>query len=154
MARATKDLYWEIALARRELPVPCDECEEPVVAGVVHHIDENPDNNERENLMILHRGCHTRIHLSGPKSPAHLAKLKAANRSGAPEVRAKISATLTGVPHTKERRANQSAAQRARFARDRGKPVPALRARTECEKCGGMFNPCWMTRHRQEGKCT
>lgn len=28
----------------------------------VHHIDENPGNNERENLICLCQGCHLAVH--------------------------------------------------------------------------------------------
>ena len=113
--------YHEVALADRSFPVPCDECGGPVesfkekTGGVVHHVDENPENNDSSNLMILHRGCHAKVHLSGSKSELHIEALRLANKSSSDEVRAKIAASLRGVHHTEERRRNQSAAQRRRF---------------------------------------
>ena len=29
---------------------------------VVHHIDDNPLNNERSNLVVMERDMHTRLH--------------------------------------------------------------------------------------------
>lgn len=33
--------------------------------GDVHHRDENPSNNSRENLYLMHHGCHTSNHMLG-----------------------------------------------------------------------------------------
>jgi 5-methylcytosine-specific restriction protein A len=43
----------------------CEACEDRGFARpatIVHHRDENPRNNSRENLMSLCRDCHEKIH--------------------------------------------------------------------------------------------
>jgi len=35
----------------------------------IHHIDSNHENNDPENLMWMHGGCHTSFHSTGEKHP-------------------------------------------------------------------------------------
>lgn len=41
----------------------------PVEGEVIHHIDENPFNNEFENLQLMTRGEHIILHNTGKKRP-------------------------------------------------------------------------------------
>ena len=45
-----------------------DKCEKCGKTGKldIHHIDENPNNNNLENLMCLCRSCHMKIHRPKP----------------------------------------------------------------------------------------
>lgn len=74
-------------------PYVCVFCPEAVLAisaktkflkrddGVVHHQDHDRENNELENLVAAHHGCHVSHHMTGvPKSAEHREKLAAALR--------------------------------------------------------------------------
>ena len=42
----------------------CQQCQidSPTLILNVHHIDYNPQNNEPDNLVVLCRDCHVRLH--------------------------------------------------------------------------------------------
>ena len=47
---------------------PCAFCGEPLNSDatlVVHHIDENRNNNDLDNLVGMHNGCHRSHHTGG-----------------------------------------------------------------------------------------
>jgi len=44
-----------------ERGVTCEECHK-TKAVLVHHIDENPRNNNQSNLKLLCRDCHRAVH--------------------------------------------------------------------------------------------
>ena len=58
--------YRRIAFNEFELEMVCSKCgtEENLC---VHHIDENRNNNSKENLLVVCRGCHTSLHAKNNK---------------------------------------------------------------------------------------
>lgn len=104
-------------------PWPCylDGCDEPVVDLFVHHIDEDPTNNDPGNLTAIHRGCHNALHHAGAKrapfTEEHRRKLSESNRrrTMSDETRRKISESLTGRKASAETRAKMSASHIARY---------------------------------------
>ena len=77
MSRANYVLVW---LTARALPAPCYFCGEEVHElrvwrdrvkpdtrdrGVIHHIDEDRENNDPDNLVIAHARCHNAYHNIG-----------------------------------------------------------------------------------------
>jgi len=64
----------------------CEKCWKIEWIICVHHVDENPWNNEKDNLQILCDFCHKRLHLTGNKyclwrklSKEHKEKLRKAS---------------------------------------------------------------------------
>ena len=150
MARRARFYYQSIALAGRDLPVPCDECGEDVVdfhggnsgvaeSGEVHHIDEDPENNDVSNLMILHHGCHTRIHFAGqPKSESHREALSRAWTDERRALQLEINRRVwTGRKHRLETKLKMRTPRR----------------RVRCSDCGREYAVNWINRHVDEGKC-
>jgi hypothetical protein len=93
-------------------PWDCYGCHKPVRELLVHHIDENPLNDDPANLAAMHEPCHVRLHHGGkPKSVEHRAKISEANRGRvlSAETRAKIGAKSRGRKHSAETRAKMSA---------------------------------------------
>lgn len=149
MARRSRLIYWDIALDGRELPVPCEYCDELVLdfhgsngdelSGEVHHVDNNPGNNERSNLMIVHHSCHTAIHFKGvSKSEAH---------------RQALSNTWTD-----ERREQQAARNRETWTGRKHHPeivekMRGPRKRVVCYDCKKEYALNWINRHKTEGRC-
>lgn len=89
-------------------PWPCAFCRQEVeklglrgkLAGLVHHLDGNHDNDAPENLSAAHRGCHTTYHLSGRVNSLETRLKRGASLRGKPlsaEHRAKLSAARTGL---------------------------------------------------------
>lgn len=98
-------------------PWRCHGCGELVTKLFVHHIDEDPSNNDLSNLVAMHDPCHRSLHHRGKHvsletrqkmSEAHRGK----HRSS--ETRQKISASMLGKPKTEEHRQNISDGQRRR----------------------------------------
>ena len=52
---------------------------------VVHHIDQDPTNNDQSNLITLHSRCHLRLH----------AKLRSLTEAGRIILSAKLRSTIT-----------------------------------------------------------
>lgn len=52
----------------------CSVCEENKEGLFLHHIDENPRNNNRKNLMVVCRTCHTSIHHKGKSNKKKAAR--------------------------------------------------------------------------------
>lgn len=82
-------------------PWPCYGCREPVESDelLIHHLDEDPWNNNPENLVAMHRPCHFSLHKKGiPHSDEHRLHISLARRGHpvTPETRAKISASSLG----------------------------------------------------------
>lgn len=56
-------------LAREHRKDKCEDC--PATENLqVHHIDENPQNNDPANLATLCASCHTKRHWAAGKKPA------------------------------------------------------------------------------------
>jgi hypothetical protein len=136
-------------------PWTCHKCGELVekigharMDGNVHHLDEDPFNNELQNIVMMHVVCHQREHppteeqkiaisekLKGRPSPTKGMRFPA-------EVNAKKampgeSNPFYGKTHTEETRAKMRKPKR----------------RVTCEHCGGDYAANWLERHRREGKC-
>lgn len=134
-------------------PWNCHKCGEIVekigqarMDGNVHHLDEDPWNNEPGNLVVMHTVCHLREHpiteemkkqisekLKGRPSPTKGMRFSA-------EVNAKKSMPgeknpFFGKQHTAETRAKMS------------KP----RRRVTCDDCGEEYAINWLSRHRATG---
>ena len=69
--------------------------------SVIHHVDDNPWNDDINNLTIMHHACHMKHHRD-KRPPVSL------------ETRAKMSAWQKGKPKSAEARANISAAAKRR----------------------------------------
>lgn len=115
------------------LPHPCFFCEEPVTQwgrlrddGLIHHVDDDPTNNVHENLVVAHRSCHTSYHSS--------------SRPRTLEQRQRVRHALVGVPHSTERRSNQSVANKRVWASKKN-------VRTPCPYCKKPYGHNWLTRH-------
>lgn len=164
-----------------DLPHPCAVCGEIVERwgkyredGTIHHIDGDWTNNRLDNLEVVHMKCHVGLHWDET-----LGEYSRAPKSE--EVRAKISASLTGRTDSDEVRRNKSKAAKASYASGRksaggrakgstDEPVPcsfcpqmvkpANLARHErghdgdpCDICGVPYTPYMMKRHRYNGWC-
>lgn len=114
--------------------------------GNVHHLDEDPWNNEPENLVVMHVLCHQRAHPPTPEQrEAISAKLKGRpsptkGMRFSAEVNAKKSMPgesnpFYGKTHTDETRQKMS------------KP----RKRVTCDDCGEEYAINWIQRHRRTG---
>jgi hypothetical protein len=106
-----------------EGPWPCyADCGEPVLPGklCVHHIDEDPWNNDPSNLASMHLGCHMRFHTLGKTRPPftdeHRNNIRTAQTKlmASAENRQRISDALIGRTLTDEHRKNISEAQRGK----------------------------------------
>lgn len=137
-------------------PWLCHKCHETVekigvgrMDGNVHHLDEDPWNNEPENLVVMHTVCHQREH---PPTEEQKAAISATLR-GRPsptkgmrfsaEVNAKKSMPgeknpFFGKTHTAEARARMSASRRKRVT---------------CKFCGEEYSVLWINRHRKNDVC-
>lgn len=120
-----------------DLPHPCayEPCNELVTElkvsglghgvratqGIIHHVDEDPTNNDPSNLQIMHHSCHRKHHTTGVPA-AH---------GYTQEVRDKISATLTGRRHPDEMKAKISATMKGRAPANIGE-LTKSRSRCEC----------------------
>lgn len=136
-------------------PWPCHKCGETVekigqarMDGNVHHLDEDPFNNELANLVVMHVLCHQREHpptaeqkiaisrkLKGRPSPTKGMKFSA-------EVNAKKSMPgeknpFFGKTHSDETRAK----------------MRGPREKIPCEFCGEPYAKSWIARHRRDGVC-
>lgn len=102
-------------------PYACYGCKMPVhffESLLVHHIDEDHQNDNPLNLSAMHHGCHSRLHRDGYKaSDETRAKMSAAfmGRVMSPERRAQISRSQTGLKRSDQAKANMSAAQKGRI---------------------------------------
>lgn len=96
---------------------------------LVHHRDENPANNAIDNLELIRRGDHSRLHNTGRTrteserlltsqalkgrilTPEHLEKMKkaATGKRLSPETRLLLSNMSAGVPKSKETKARMQA---------------------------------------------
>ncbi len=126
-------------------PYTCYFCGESVTistgkqlnALVIHHLDEDPWNNDPTNLRAAHNECHSRHHIL---SPEHRTNLLAAltGHTVSPETRSKISQAKKGKPsyiRTPETLAKQSAAFK-------GKPLTAeTRAKLSAVSIGSIRTP-------------
>lgn len=88
-------------------PYPCDFCDKQVTVmghkGVIHHRDENKDNDAIENLGAAHKGCHNVHHKIGQDHPPEVLEQLRLLHLGAkrsPETRQRISDALKGKPGT------------------------------------------------------
>jgi hypothetical protein len=109
-------------------PWPCDGCGEPVerlggsttpTTGIVHHVDENPRNNDIANLRAMHHACHVAHHngkrIVSPESRARMSAAQKRRRANEPpEVRDRFVRSMTGKAHTAEVRRKISVAQRGK----------------------------------------
>jgi hypothetical protein len=97
-------------------PWPCERCDELVISvgggnnrntGVVHHADENHDNNEVSNLRVMHQSCHIAHHnnvrfISKESRQRMSVAQKNRRAKEPPEVRDKFIKSMTGRTHTPE----------------------------------------------------
>lgn len=156
--------YHRIALkAYGPLPVVC-RCGELVRKlsdndGVVHHKDENVDNNDPSNLEIMHHGCHSSYHHTGRQPSAETRakmSMSATGRPMSPEARAKMSVSRTGHSVSEETRRKIGDANRGRKMSDeqrallseqrRGKIHGSAAIIVECE-CGKRTTQLAMGMH-------
>jgi hypothetical protein len=118
-------------------PWSCYDCGELVSRGElhVHHVDEDRGNDDPQNLVAMHNGCHMRLtHTGHLLTPEHRAKISSANRGRRwmPEQKAKFSQSLReayiagrwhvalhNTPHSEEARRKIGDAQRAYRSRAR-----------------------------------
>lgn len=113
MEKHVQNKQWEhvkVFLANNIEPFTCGFCDGEVIKTelLVHHQDENHDNNDPVNLVAMHRGCHTSHHKRGTVYPEHVRNSMAVSHFGnspSEETRAKISAALKGKPWSEARRA-------------------------------------------------
>lgn len=113
-------VYVKVFIAHHgDPPYVCEHCGELVVqltgrtkgCGVVHHKDENRQNNDISNLAAMHRECHVSHHNKDkPRRPmtederqAHSERLK--KRFADPDVKEKLSKIRRGKPWSEARRA-------------------------------------------------
>lgn len=160
-ATRDRELYHAVALATYgPLPVVC-RCGKPVHTlgehvdvqhrdiGVVHHKNENHQDNRPENLEIMHFGCHQRHHKTGKRhAPEVIEQIRQKNRGRkqSPEEIARRSVSLRGRKTSAETRAKISAANRGRECSSemkqalsehyRGKLVGAATMQSKCLTCG------------------
>ena len=95
-------------------PWPCYGCDEPVTQDEVHihHIDEDPTNDDPSNLASMHQPCHNRLHLLGRKQSDETRQKRSRTMTGrtlSPEHAAKARVAFKGRKHSAETRARMSA---------------------------------------------
>jgi hypothetical protein len=87
---------------------------------VIHHLDENPWNNDPSNLVAMHNPCHMRHHHLGKPMPPFTDERRERVRAVQTQVmasvenRQRISDALRGKKLTDEHRKNISEAQRGK----------------------------------------
>lgn len=103
-------VVWEMAYG----PIPDGYC--------VHHRNLDHADNRLENLELIARGAHTRLHCAGkPKSPEHRAKLSEANKG---------NQNWKGKHHSQDAKDKIAEAKKGRTSWNRGiSPSPDTRAR-------------------------
>lgn len=79
---------------------------------LVHHIDENPENNTIENLELLNRALHMTCHRTGKCHTSESIKLMSQNRKGKT---AGEKNPMYGKQHSFETRRKMSESQKQRF---------------------------------------
>lgn len=85
-------------------PWVCYGCDELVTELMVHHLDEDHENNDPNNLVAMHHPCHSRLHHTG--------------KIVSDETRAKIAGTRRGVPRSKETKRKISVANHGKKLSD------------------------------------
>ena len=121
-------------------PWACEMCDLSG-ADVVHHKDENRDNNEFSNLAGVHRTCHLRYH--------------GRRRVKSAEEKEKISLGRLGKgtgPRSEQARANMNAARFGRVVSvdTREKMRASLLAQSrKCSSCGMISIPAALGRHQK-----
>lgn len=65
--KRNKYLYNNLAYNVYKLEKVCEECWQDKWKICIHHIDENPCNNEKDNLKILCHSCHIILHKTWKK---------------------------------------------------------------------------------------
>ena len=63
---STTPTYHKIVFENFKLDKICSICG-TIKDICVHHIDENRNNNSKENLLVVCRGCHTSLHAKNNK---------------------------------------------------------------------------------------
>jgi len=104
---------------------------------VIHHIDGNHDNDDPENLMIVHFGCHISLHKTGNQYWG--------GRKHTEGTRKKISLTNTGKHHSEEAKKKISLAKIGKHLSEETKKKMSL-ART------GDKNHMYGKHHSEEAK--
>lgn len=125
--------------AHGEPPYVCTGCNEVMhTLEVVHHADEDCENNALENLEPMHRACHVRYHAHSIETRAKMSDAQR-GRTFSPETRAKISAAAQGRTVSPETRAKISA---------------AIHEPVMCSACGKSYRGAWVTGHVTRGLCS
>lgn len=131
----------------------CEICKDPFDdeeyrwKRMTHHIDGNHDNDDPENLMEVHFGCHSRLHgrkglfILGKKfSSKHKKQISIANsgknnpmfgKHHSEEAKRRISKANTGRKRSKESRDKQSKSLRGRrFSEEHKRKISEARTGT------------------------
>lgn len=109
--------------------------------GTIHHRDGDHTNNDPANLAPAHMGCHVSHHLKGQVPYERT-----------PEIRAKVSASLTGKTQSAETRAKRGESLRRAYAEGRrtappGRPKGTIQPKVQCPECPRMISVSNLTRH-------
>jgi NUMOD3 motif len=121
--------YWTVWLAEKGSgPWVCSWCKEPVISlgggtsqdGVIHHIDEDHNNNDIANLQAMHHACHVSHHLTDKPGRVQGQKRTQEQRQRMSEV------WKTRGPVSDEARHNMSEAHKGKKASDETKRKQSL----------------------------
>jgi ribosomal protein L37AE/L43A len=138
-------------------PWQCYSCAKEVVKigrdsddGNIHHLDEDVTNDTPGNLVIMHAVCHQHFH--GPPTEDERRRISAKLKGRpsptkgmkfSPEVNAKKSMPGELNPFYGRKHASDTLTV-----------MRQPRRRRVCPDCGVEYALNWLTRHKQEGKCT
>jgi hypothetical protein len=136
-------------------PWTCHECNEPVTTigqarmdGNVHHLDEDPWNNDPANLVVMHVLCHRREH-GTPMTAREKISEKLKGR-----VSPTKGMTFSAEVNAKKGRSGEANAMHGkRHSEETLERMRKPRTRITCEHCGVDYASSWIERHRQDGQC-
>lgn len=144
--------YWTVI---GDGPWSCHKCGELVkkigqarMDGNVHHLDEDPWNNEPENLVVMHVVCHQREHPPTEEQKAAISKKLTGRPS--PTKGMKFSAEVNAK---KSRPGESNAFFGKTHTEETLIKMRAPRKRAKCDDCGEEYAINWLARHRVTG-CT
>ena len=159
--RPKKRIYYRIFFSHHKLPLPCEFCSEIIHKmtpnEVIHHVDEDPWNNDITNLQLMHQGCHKTHHLTGKPSRMTGKKHSAETRAKMRMSSARAYAEGRGAGQSAERNAKISAKRRGQTGQVHSPETRAkigvgaretrLRERKKCMHCDLVSNNGAIARH-------